>query len=380
MKPLHLAVIGGKLDGEDPVGKLAVVLANELVERGYRVTLLSPAAVEYELNDRVTLLAPYSEARRMWVGLLRYRRWVVKTLADIQPDHTVSLLTTVPAEVIVPATGLLAARIKAARHEPAPIHERLTRNLVSLLAPSVALSRRYERQAFSGETIKAVIALSDPIETEVQASPLREGATVMRAQVPIIDSAIKPSQASGHRKKLARALGLNPDAYWVTLPFRNAGLGGLEPMVRAFKPLIEQGTDAYLLLAGPTRYTHLAWIGQLGLRERVRFVGMTARMETLIAASDLVACPTSDDPVGWTVRPALSTGKPIITTTACDLAESVRQQGGTVLPAPADPQALLEAIREHHAAWQQGGENPVNPLQTPAEPPLADAIESLLEA
>lgn len=148
-------------------------------------------------------------------------------------------------------------------------------------------------------------------------------------------------------------------------------------MVRAFKPLIEQGVDAVLLLVGPSQYTHLAWIGQLGLRKHVRFVGKTARLDELIAASDLIASPTNDDPVGWAIRPALTSGKPIVTTTACDLAEDIRQQGGTVLPAPADPQALVQAIREHHRCWQDGETVPQSP-RTPTDPPLIDVIEGLL--
>lgn len=151
-------------------------------------------------------------------------------------------------------------------------------------------------------------------------------------------------------------------------------------MLRAFKPLIEQGIDAAMLLAGPTRYTHLAWIGQLGLRDRVRLVGKTARIEELMAASDLIACPTKYDPVGWSVLPALTADKPVITTTACGLADAVEQRGGTVLNGPPEPIPLLEAIREQHGRWQ-GGDDGQTATQSPKSAPdssLAQAVESLL--
>lgn len=354
MKPQHLAVICGKLDPQDPSGVVGVSLANDLVERGHRVTLLSSAAIEHSLDKRVELLTPESGSHWPWIGLLLYRRWVAKTLLDIQPVHTLSLVSTVPAQIIVPVLGLSQ--------------------------PSIALSRRHEKQALSSATLKSAIALSQLIEADLQASTLQQGATIVRAHLPIPEQKIDASSASTLRNKFARAWGLSPDAYWITLPFRTAGLSGLEPMLRAFKPLIDQGVDAVLLLAGPTRYTHLAWIGQLGLRDRVRFVGKTARIEELVSASDLVACPTSDDPVGWAVLPALASGKPIVTTNACGLADAVQQRGGSVLACPPEPVSLLEAMIEQHRRWQTGepGQAVAQAPQSPPGPTLLQAVESLL--
>lgn len=374
MTAKHLAIIVGRIDREPPVGKFAIELANELVERGHRVTMLSPVGFADNLNDSVVLRTPGSRSRIAWISLMRYRRWVAKALAEHQPDHAISLLTNLPAETIVPTAGLLSARASDATVERPRLLMRLVACL-SWLQPSVALARWFEKQSLASAGLKSVIALSGLMEASLQASAMHEGASIVRAHLPLNESNIEPVQATALREQLARAWGFNPAAYCIVFPFEMPGPGGIEPILRAFKPFVEQGVDAVLLLAGQSRYTHLAWIGQLGLRDRVRFVGRSDRLEEIFAASDLIASPASDDPIGWSVRPALASGKPVLTTTACGLADAAQEQGGTVLPAPVDPQQLLDAIREHHRLWQDG-KTALSSPQTPSEPSVADAIES----
>ena len=162
--------------------------------------------------------------------------------------------------------------------------------------------------------------------------------------------------------------------------FNRSGLHGLEPLLRAFKPFAEQQPQSVLLLAGPTRYTHLAWIAELGLRDRVRFVGKTDRLDLLMPSIDLAVYPTYYDPVGWGVREAIRLGRPVITTTSSDLADAVQEAGGTVIPSPAQPQDLLEALGKHHTAWQGGSADPTAsaPLKMPQGQPLAQLVKALL--
>ena len=134
-------------------------------------------------------------------------------------------------------------------------------------------------------------------------------------------------------------------------------------------------------MAGPTRYTHLAWLAQLGLRDHVRFVGRTARLAELAAAADLVVQPTERDPAGWGIRPALQTATPIITTTACDLSGVVRQRGGTVLNSPVAPAQLLLALRERlQSLPESDGEAPETLRPTPDSgvPTLFEAVGTLI--
>lgn len=372
---MHLALICGTLDAQQPAGTQTIMLANDLVERGYRVTLLALSGSGDELDPRVDLLVAGPRPRWLWLGLLRYQRWVTTTLDNVKPDGTISLLSTMPANVMAPLTGTVRARSRVQRNLRSGILGQLVQRLCDL-RPSIAAAHLLERRAMSRDTVQTFIAITEPIKAQLQLDRPGNDIPIECASIPIPEQQLDPTRASQLREQLARAWGLSSNRYWVVFPFVDAQLDGFEPMLRAVKPAIEQGIDATLLLAGPTRYTHMAWIGQLGLRDRVRFVGQTDMLQELMSASDLIVCPTSHDPAGWAVRSAVGLGKPIITTAACGIAQEVSSSGGGVLASPTQPQALLEAIRDQHARWESGGgSSHTDRPDSPQAPTLAQVID-----
>ena len=370
---MHLAIICGVLDAQRPIGAQTIALVNDLVERDYHVSLFALSGVVDELDPRVDLIVAGSTPRRTWLAMLRYPRWVNQALANARPDCTISLLSTVPAMIMVPMTGTMRSRSRIKRSlRPGVLGQLIER--LNDLQPWVASAQLLERRAMSSDTVQAFIAISPLIKTHLQADRPERELSIELASISQPTQMIRAEQALQLRGQLARAWGISGDSYWVVFPFVDAELDGFETLLRAVKPLIEQGVDAVVQLAGPTRYTHLAWIGQLRLRDRVRFVGETGMLQELMAASDLIVCPTSHDPSGWALRTALGHGKPIVTTTASGVAEDVSAAGGSVLSCPAQPVALLEAIREQHARWVRGGAVEKAP-ESPHEPPLAQVID-----
>ena len=377
--PKHLAVIVGKVDGLVPVGKLTINLVNGLVQRGYRVTMLTGSVIDAQLDPGVTIKTPKTSCRLLAFDLYQMRRWLEQATNKIKPDVTIALQSFFRAQINVPAEGLMRYRANAAIADDATLLDRLVNHAICLL-PSFVLGQRYERQMLHDESLKALVALSPLCEAQLDATEKKQGVTVYRASMPIPEQTISSADRKVMRDKLALAFGLSAESYWIAHPFQTAWLGGLEAMIRAFKPMIDEGLDAVMLVAGPYRYTHLAWIGELGLRDAVRFIGETARGDELIAACDLTVCPTSYDPAGWGVLPALGTDTPIVTTSACGLAQTVKQRGGTILKSPADPVALLEAIRTHHNAWLKGAKQPPTQAnQTAQAQPLIEVIDLLVQ-
>ncbi|MBX2851772.1 MAG: glycosyltransferase family 4 protein [Phycisphaeraceae bacterium] len=374
--PRHVAIICDGLDAADPVTQPSIELAADLVRDGYRVSLLTAGPIDVDVDEGVDVFTFEAGARLRWLGILRFRRWVARTLAGLGADRTVSLNSTMTADLLVPMRGLLQARIEHRLLQAESAYQRLIKRLTCLL-PGVWLPRSFEKQALSHESLKAVVALSPRVAASLRSANVRPGAAIQSAHLPIMPTRVDTAGVRTSRDKLARALGLDPEAYWVTFPFTWSGAHGLEPLIRALKPFVDQGSDAVLLLAGPTRYTHFAWIAELGLRERVRFVGKTARLDVLLPCSDLAVYPADYDPVGWGVLAALGSGRPIITTAASGLADAVEARGGTVLPSPAQPQALLQAMRAHHAAWQGGAADPAAPEALKGLT-LAEAVKALL--
>ncbi|MFK7789210.1 MAG: glycosyltransferase family 4 protein [Phycisphaeraceae bacterium] len=379
MKPLHLVMICGVVDAHQPEAAETVLLANDLAERGYRVTLLAMSFGDLDMDPRVTLKAAGTRPRWFWISMIRYLRWLSKEMKRLKPDHMISMLSSVTAEIMVPLTGTQRARCRAKRSLCLGMAGHAVQHL-SELHPNVALPKQLERRAISRDGVKLFIAVSQPIEEQLQADLSGKSTPIELASVARPESRIDTKRSAQLREELARAWGINRDGYWIILPFSDAAVDGFEPMLRAMKPLIDQGVDAVLLLSGPTRYTHLAWIGQLGLRDRIRFVGETSMVQELLAACDLIVCPTSYDPAGWAVRPALGLGKPIVTTSASAAAEDVMSQGGSVLPSPVQPQALLEVIRELHARWEDGDATSIKTApKLAAAPTLAQIVDRWLQ-
>ena len=370
--PRHVAIIAGGLDVSDPVTRSIIDLANELARSGLTISLLVFDGIEAELEPGVTVITCGFKSKRLSLGLLRARRWVAQTLAELNADQTISLHCNFPADIVIPMRGLLQSRIDSSLRNADGFFERIVGRLTFLL-PSILISSWFEKKTLTHEGLRSIVGLSPQIVASLREANLSPTATVHEASLPIEPACVDTAETGAMRGQMARALGIESDAYWVVFAFRRSGLHGLETLLRAFKPFAEQRPQSVLLLAGPTRYTHLAWIAELGLRDRVRFVGTTERLDLLMPCIDLAVYPTHYDPVGWGVRDALRLGKPLITTTASDLAEAVASSGGVVISSPAQPDDLLQAIRTHHAQWQAGRADSTasTPIATPQAQPLA---------
>lgn len=379
MKAIHLAIICGTLNPDTAAGTQTIALANGLTESGYRVTLLASQVNEADIHPSITLIDAGINRRVVWLGMIRYTRWLTKTLLKVSPDHTISMLSTIPAEILVVLSGTVRARQQARQALSTGIIEAVFQRLNSL-RPSALLLRLLERRAMSNSTVQTFIAMSPLIKTDIADRLPNTQVRIEVAHATLLQQQADQNLNTQIRQQLGRAWGLNEDSYWIVLPFADAQLDGFESMLRAFKPLVEQGVETVLLLAGPTRYTHMAWISELGLRERVRFVGATTRLGELMTACDLVVNPTSYDPLGLAVRQAVALSKPTITTNANAAADQVPEARGGVLPAPAQPGALLEALLQQHALWQQGEPRPTETISEETQAPnLAEIIDRLLQ-
>jgi glycosyltransferase involved in cell wall biosynthesis len=104
--------------------------------------------------------------------------------------------------------------------------------------------------------------------------------------------------------------------------------------------------DVVLAFAGdgPERDTLAQQAAELGIAERVRFLGFRSDINDLLATCDLVALPPLFDGYPLALMEAMAAGKPVITTSAGGQAEMVRNgETGVVVP-PGDPTALADAL------------------------------------
>jgi glycosyltransferase involved in cell wall biosynthesis len=147
------------------------------------------------------------------------------------------------------------------------------------------------------------------------------------------------------RAELQRELGLNG----ATLAFAGR-LTAQKALGRALEALA--GTDGVQLVIagdGPDRGALEARARELGLAERVRFLGARSRGQIveLFRAADATILSSSWENFPHTVVEALAVGTPVLAMEAGGVAEVVRDEVNGLLVPAGDTQALGEAIRRY---------------------------------
>lgn len=345
MTPMHIAIICESLIPHDHAGEQAKLLAHALAKQGHRVSLLCAAQLDAGLSEDIELICKAVRPPRSAWGVVRFCRWLRSQLSELDADHVVSFTPIVSAELIIPCAGTASGFAKRLRSLQGSVLARLVAWPKSI-APNLLLRQQLEKRALIDPRVKSMITDNLLIQSEIESVGQIAADKIAPLDPVVRTEPVTDSQAAQLRQRLGRGLDMDPDSAWLVFPFRSARIDGIEPMVMAFKMLMDREVDAVLMLAGPYRYTHLAWVAQLGMRDRVRFLGTPDHTEQIIAAADFIVQPTAYDPGGDWVMAALAQGRPVITTDASGAAQWIQPAKGTVLSSPIDIAKLAEVLAE----------------------------------
>jgi glycosyltransferase involved in cell wall biosynthesis len=151
----------------------------------------------------------------------------------------------------------------------------------------------------------------------------------------------------------ARAtLGLAPDAFVCAILGRISTWKGQDVLIRALADPALSGSDAIALVAGDPwrgeerRLTELRTLaGELGVGERVRFVGFRPDVENVYGAADVVCVPsTQPDPLPNAALEAAAAGCCVVAADHGGLPEILHDGETGLLVAPGDPAALAAVL------------------------------------
>lgn len=363
----QLAIVSENLNPAFPAGQQALQLALALTDRAYDVSLICAGGVKERHHENIAYHFMGVRPPLTPIGLMRFSHWQQRLRKDLQPDHTVSLTAMIPGQTNILLDGTVAG---------APKNQR--RGFLSRTPLSYSgACARLEHRAIADEDNRQWLVANDAIKAELLALAPELEPKIKTLKPIALDHPAASTESQPTRADFARAIGLPIEAKWIALPFINGGQGGVEPMVLALKRLIDDGIDAFLLLAGPWRYTHLLWIAQLGLRERVRFMGQSDDPVAMFAVCDAIAIPAAHDLGGWPTLEALASGRPVVTTRGSGAADRVQGQGGVVLDNPADAAELAQTLAEMLTIAPQA---PLGPPRGPHPSIPAALTRALLEA
>lgn len=109
---------------------------------------------------------------------------------------------------------------------------------------------------------------------------------------------------------------------------------------------LEKIPSAYLWLAGegPERHRLTKLAGELKIAERVRFLGWRSDVPALLAACDLLVCPSRHEPLGNVVLEAWAQRRAVVASGAQGPAALITQEETGILVPRDDPEALAAAV------------------------------------
>jgi glycosyltransferase involved in cell wall biosynthesis len=165
---------------------------------------------------------------------------------------------------------------------------------------------------------------------------------------------------------LRAELGVPKEAFVVVLAAQLVPWKGHRLLLEAAPELLRQVPSAYLLLVGEDLFAdHPGYrselqsrAAELGLTERLFFLGYRQEMPAVLAAADVVVCASEGEPFGRTLIEAMSLAKPVVATDAGGPREIVVPgETGRLVPvgnAAALAAALIELARDPDRARAMG--------------------------
>ncbi|HEU4707556.1 MAG TPA: glycosyltransferase family 4 protein [Solirubrobacterales bacterium] len=212
----------------------------------------------------------------------------------------------------------------------------LVLSLISAHADAVVANSAYVAERFAGERgERPVRVLHNPIDL----------------------ARFDPSHADG--VAVRADLGIGAGTVVLTVVAQISPIKGQDHAIRVLADLLAAGGDVVLLLVGSVKFAsgaaHVDNVGfadrlprlaaELGVAERVQFLGERADIPDVLAATDILLMPFWQDAFGRVAVEAMSMGVPVAAADAGGPREIVRDGVDGLLLPPHDPGAWAEGLR-----------------------------------
>ncbi|MEH2060913.1 MAG: glycosyltransferase family 4 protein [Nostoc sp.] len=338
---MKLCIVTHKIKKGDGQGRVNYEVANEAIRRGHELTLLaSEVAPELEDNSQVNWIEiPVkgypTEFVRNFIFAQKSADWLGKHRSQID-------LVKVNGAINLAAADVNAVHFVHSSWLRSPVH--ISRNRRDLYGfyqwLFTAFNARWEKQAF--QKAQVVVAVSEKVAQELV------NIGVPRSRIRVIVNGVDLEEFTPGESDACGGLRLRQK---LGLP-ENVTLALFAGDIRT--PRKNLDTVLHALVKVP--HLHLAVVGHiegspfpqlaasLGLSDRVHFVGFRRDIPEIMRSVDLFIFPSRYEACSLVLLEALSSGLPVITTTATGGAELVTPECGIVLSDSDDIDALAMAL------------------------------------
>ncbi len=318
-------------------------LARRLDMDGHQVHLYAcrwdAAVLPSSIHYHPIHLPPVPRFLRPWC----FSAACVHALREAQHHVSVGFDKTWGQDILYPQGGLYTATIA---HNLLKYRQPWRRELIGglkWLDPTHWSYRALERRQYLTAHRPQIIAISKMVERHFE-----EYYQIPAAELRVVRIATDPHRFSEQDRPRRRVetrelwkLDLNDTvALFAGMNYR---LKGLEPLLHAMR-LIPHPSRFRLVVAGSPEVRGWESLArQLGVEERVRFVGYCGDMRSAYFACDFLIHPTFYDPCSHVVPEAMACGLPVIT--------SVHNGASELMHPPREGYVLEDPHDHEHLAW-----------------------------
>jgi glycosyltransferase involved in cell wall biosynthesis len=256
---------------------------------------------------------------------LELRRLVRERAIDVVHSHS-------PAMAV---GARLALRALPMRHRPSLVYTEHNRWDAYRLPTRAANAATFVLE-------DAVLAVSEEARSSV-AGPLRPRVEALHHGIDRRALA----QAAAPRHETRAALGLADEVPVAVQVANFRREKAHEVLLAAARILRDADHPVVFLLVGQGQLAEQvqAHAEELGLDDRVRFLGFRDDVASIVAASDLLVLSSDHEGLPVAVMEAFALGVPLVSTAVGGIPEAVDDGREGLLVAPRDPEALAEAVR-----------------------------------
>lgn len=313
MKPLQLALIRQRYTPFGGAERFVSRAMDALKAQGASITLLTR---KWESGGDALICDPFylGSLWRDW----GFARCVCRTLAQHHFDLVQSHERVSCCDIYRAGDGVHREWLAQRSRALGPFHR-----LGVWLNPYHRYTLAAERRLFASPQLKAVICNSRMVKAEIMHhfGVAEDKLHVIYSGVDL--EAFHPRLKETHRLPVRTQLGIPEHATLFLFVGSGFERKGLAAALRALPPA------TYLAVVGHDRrahdYSRLAT--QLGIADRVRFLGPQPDVKPYYGAADVLVLPTLYDPFPNVALEALACGLPVVTSTQCGAAELLAQTG-----------------------------------------------------
>ena len=185
-----------------------------------------------------------------------------------------------------------------------------------------------------------VIAVSQPLMEELQERGVR------KERLHLVPNAWNPPTQPLSRTAARAELGLeegDPVMGWIG---RLIPIKGCDVFVDALSRISHTDWSAVIIGDGPEREGLVSRVAELGIAERVRFVGAVPEAARFLAAFDLFVLSSRSEGTPMVLLEAMGAGVPVVATRVGGIPDVLRAGVDGWLVPPEDPQELARSLEE----------------------------------